>query len=94
MPGMLSVPNQQLDSLIQKIDFLDNNMVEEDEDIIPNWVPLDRCLEKVITTYDYEGARDDELSFKENTCIFVVKKNDDLWYEGIMRNQNGHVFQG
>ncbi len=77
------------DSENQKIEFVD-----EDDDIIPNWVPLDRCLEKVITTYDYERTREDELSFKENMVIYVVKKNDDLWYEGIMKHDNGNVFQG
>ena len=67
---------------------------ELDDDIIPDWVPLDRCLEKVITTFDYEGQREDELSFKENMYIFVIKKNDDHWYEGIMKNENGDVTQG
>ena len=67
---------------------------ESDDDIIPDWVPLDRCLEKVITTYDYEGRREDELSFRENMFIYVIKKNDDHWYEGIMKNENGDVIQG
>ena len=67
---------------------------EEDEDIIPEWVPIDRCLEKVITTYDYEGILADELSFKENTIIYVIKKNNDNWYEGIMKNENGDKVVG
>jgi hypothetical protein len=67
---------------------------ENDHDIIPNWVPIDKCLEKVITIFDYEGSRDDELSFKENMFIYVIKKNDDHWYEGIMKNENGHIIQG
>ena len=57
-------------------------------------VPIERCLEKVITTYDYEGLRDDELSFKENTYIYVIKKNDDHWYEGIMQNERGQIVTG
>jgi len=67
---------------------------ELDDDIIPDWVPLDRCLEKVVTTFDYEGLREDELSFKENMFIYVIKKNDDHWYEGIMKNENGNIVQG
>lgn len=71
-----------------------DNQSDDDDDIIPNWVPLDRCIEKVITIYDYEGLRDDELSFKENMHIYVIKKNDDDWYEGIMKNKNGDIVQG
>lgn len=66
----------------------------EDDGVIPSWVPIDRCIEKVITTYDYEGLRDDELSFKENMYIYVIKKNDDHWYEGIMKTANGNIIQG
>lgn len=51
-------------------------------------------MEKVITTYDYEGLREDELSFKENTYIYVIKKNDDHWYEGIMQNERGQIVTG
>jgi len=67
---------------------------DDEDDIIPNWVPIDRCIEKVITTYDYEGEQADELSFKENMYIYVIKKNDDHWYEGIMKNENGEVVIG
>lgn len=67
---------------------------DEDDEFIPNWVPIDRCLEKVITLFDYEGLRDDELTFKENMYIYVIKKNDDHWYEGIMKTENGEIVQG
>ena len=67
---------------------------ENDHDIIPNWVPIDKCLEKVVTIFDYERTRDDELSFKENMFIYVIKKNDDHWYEGIMKNEHGNIIQG
>jgi hypothetical protein len=70
---------------------MDNN---DDDDIIPNWVPIDRCIEKVITTYDYQGTREDELSFKDNQYIYVIKKNDDHWYEGIMMNEEGKIITG
>lgn len=67
---------------------------DEDHEIIPNWVPINRCIEKVITTFDYEGQRDDELSFKEKMYIYVIKKNDDHWYEGIMKNEMGNIVSG
>jgi len=69
--------------------------VEEDHDVIPPWVPLERLLEKVVTTYGYVGLRDDELSFKENTVVYVLKKNDDHWYEGVMQDDvTGQIFTG
>jgi hypothetical protein len=79
-----------------EFDDVDADLIDDDDDheVIPNWVPINRCLEKVITTFDYEGQRDDELSFKENMFIYVIKKNDDHWYEGIMKNQMGNVISG
>lgn len=77
----------------QDFDDVDGDL-EDDDDMIPNWVPINRCLEKVITTYDYDGNRSDELSFKENMYIYVIKKNDDNWYEGIMKNETGNIVQG
>jgi len=38
-------------------------------------------LEKVIAVYDYTQEREDELSFQENSLIYVLKKNDDGWWE-------------
>lgn len=67
---------------------------EEDDDLIPDWVPIDQCLEKVVTTFDYVGQRDDELSFNANMYIYVLKKNDDHWYEGVMKNEMGRIISG
>lgn len=50
-------------------------------------------LEKVVAIYDYEADKDDELSFSENSVIYVVKKNDDGWYEGVMNGVTG-LFPG
>ncbi|KAI2796213.1 Abl interactor 2 [Blomia tropicalis] len=55
---------------------------------VPDWVPPN-YLEKVIAIYDYVADKDDELTFQENSVIYVTKKNDDGWYEGIM---NGGIF--
>jgi hypothetical protein len=102
-PGMNFPPLPHPDQPFENFDFgpdyidrvLDLEVDNMDDDgIIPNWVPIDRCLEKVITTYDYEGLRDDELSFKENMFIYVIKKNDDHWYEGVMKTEDGRIIQG
>lgn len=37
----------------------------------------------MIAIYDYAADKDDELSFQENSVIYVIRKNDDGWYEGI-----------
>ena len=44
---------------------------------------LDKC-EKVVALYDYTAEQSDELTFVEGQIIFVMKKNDDGWYEGLM----------
>ena len=43
--------------------------------------------------YDYIKVRDDELTFVTGTIIYVVKKNDDGWYEGITNGMTG-LFPG
>jgi hypothetical protein len=88
-----SAAAMQSNDMLENYDF-DEGGDDEDEDLIPNWVPIDRCLEKVITTYEYEGLREDELSFKEGMFIYVIKKNDDHWYEGIMQNEHGKIVTG
>ena len=67
---------------------------EELDNRIPYWVPMDRVIEKVLSTYDYQGVRADELSFRENQIIYVLKKNDDNWYEGIMQREDGEIITG
>ncbi|CAH8628960.1 unnamed protein product [Dicrocoelium dendriticum] len=58
----------------------------------PSWAP-DYYIGKVITLYEYIRDKDDELTFTENQVIFVVKKNDDGWWEGIMNGVTG-LFPG
>ena len=38
----------------------------------------------VVAIYDYARDKEDELSFLEGAIIYVIKKNDDGWYEGAM----------
>jgi hypothetical protein len=98
-PQPLNYEADPIENEIFGVDYIDRVLNLEvdnldDDGIIPNWVPIERCLEKVVTTYEYEGLRDDELSFKENMFIYVIKKNDDHWYEGIMKTENGNIVQG
>lgn len=58
----------------------------------PAWAPA-YYLSKVITLYEYVQDKDDELTFGENQIIYVVKKNDDGWWEGVMNGLTG-LFPG
>ena len=59
---------------------------------VPGWVPKN-YLEKVTAIYDYNADKEDELSFQEGAKIFVLKKNDDGWWEGVMDGITG-LFPG
>ncbi|XP_077591628.1 abl interactor 1a isoform X5 [Stigmatopora nigra] len=58
----------------------------------PQWAPKN-YVEKVVAIYDYSKDKDDELSFMEGAIIYVVKKNDDGWYEGVSGGVTG-LFPG
>lgn len=58
----------------------------------PNWAPKN-YLEKVVAIYDYSKDKEDELSFMEGAIIYVIKKNDDGWYEGVINGVTG-LFPG
>ncbi|MED6286142.1 hypothetical protein CHARACLAT_002771, partial [Characodon lateralis] len=58
----------------------------------PPWAPRS-YLEKVVAVYDYTADKEDELSFQEGAIIYVVKKNEDGWYEGVMNATTG-LFPG
>ncbi|XP_065335896.1 abl interactor 2 isoform X1 [Cloeon dipterum] len=59
---------------------------------LPGWVPKN-YIEKVVAIYDYYADKEDELSFQENCVIYVLKKNDDGWWEGVMDGITG-LFPG
>uniref|UniRef100_A0A674DYE0 Abl-interactor 1b n=1 Tax=Salmo trutta TaxID=8032 RepID=A0A674DYE0_SALTR len=61
-----------------------------DED--PHWAPKS-YVEKVVAIYDYSKDKEDELSFMEGSIIFIIKKNDDGWYEGVCNGVTG-LFPG
>ncbi|XP_061569329.1 abl interactor 1a isoform X7 [Cololabis saira] len=58
----------------------------------PQWAPK-TYMEKVVAIYDYAKDKDDELSFMEGAIIYVVKKNDDGWFEGTINGVTG-LFPG
>uniref|UniRef100_A0A146MHC4 Abl interactor 2 n=3 Tax=Lygus hesperus TaxID=30085 RepID=A0A146MHC4_LYGHE len=63
-----------------------------DELDLPGWVPKN-YIEKVVAIYDYYADKEDELSFQESAVIYVLKKNDDGWWEGVMDGITG-LFPG
>ncbi|XP_037643141.1 abl interactor 1-like isoform X7 [Sebastes umbrosus] len=58
----------------------------------PHWAPK-VYLEKVVAIYDYSKDKEDELSFMEGAIIYIIKKNDDGWYEGVSGGVTG-LFPG
>ncbi|XP_071340842.1 abl interactor 1a isoform X12 [Trachinotus anak] len=58
----------------------------------PQWAPKN-YIEKVVAIYDYSKDKDDELSFMEGAIIYVIKKNDDGWFEGVCNGVTG-LFPG
>ncbi|XP_026481898.1 abl interactor 2 isoform X2 [Ctenocephalides felis] len=63
-----------------------------DEEDLPGWVPKN-YIEKVVAIYDYYADKEDELSFQESSVVYVLKKNDDGWWEGVMDGITG-LFPG
>uniref|UniRef100_A0A3B5QGF1 Abl-interactor 1b n=1 Tax=Xiphophorus maculatus TaxID=8083 RepID=A0A3B5QGF1_XIPMA len=58
----------------------------------PHWAPK-AFLEKVVAIYDYTKDKEDELSFMEGAIIYIIKKNDDGWFEGVCNGVTG-LFPG
>lgn len=58
-------------------------------------INLCKCLTiiTVVAIYDYYADKDDELSFQESSVLYVLKKNDDGWWEGVMDGVTG-LFPG
>lgn len=54
----------------------------------PDWAPKN-YIEKVISLYDYTKEKPDELNLCENAIIYVTKKNEDGWYEGVLDGEEG-----
>lgn len=48
----------------------------------------------VVSLYEYTQQRDDELTFPEGVIIYVIKKNDDGWFEGVSEGGKTGLFPG
>ncbi|XP_074623050.1 abl interactor 1-like [Acropora palmata] len=59
----------------------------------PPWAP-ENYIEKVVSLYEYTQQRDDELTFPEGVIIYVIKKNDDGWFEGVSEGGKTGLFPG
>lgn len=57
------------------------------------WSPIKWFYVPVVAIYDYYADKEDELSFQESSVIYVLKKNDDGWWEGVMDGITG-LFPG
>lgn len=58
-----------------------------------SWIP-ENYIEKVVSLYEYNQQRDDELTFAEGVIIYVIKKNDDGWFEGVTEGGATGLFPG
>ncbi|VDO33107.1 unnamed protein product [Haemonchus placei] len=79
------------------------NSTHEDEPLPPppqanffdahaDWIPRN-YIEKAVALYDYDADKPDELSLRENCIVYVLRKNDDGWYEGVLDGVTG-LFPG
>uniref|UniRef100_A0A915NCK7 SH3 domain-containing protein n=2 Tax=Meloidogyne incognita group TaxID=654580 RepID=A0A915NCK7_MELJA len=59
---------------------------------VPNWVPH-QYIEKAFVLYDYESRNADELRLYQGATVYVLKKNEDGWFEGVMDGITG-LFPG
>ncbi|VDM52063.1 unnamed protein product [Angiostrongylus costaricensis] len=52
------------------------------------------CLKmNTIALYDYDADKPDELSLRENCIVYVLRKNEDGWFEGVLDGVTG-LFPG
>ena len=52
------------------------------------------CCLSVVSLYEYVQQRDDELTFQDGVILYVIKKNDDGWYEGVTEGGATGLFPG
>ena len=46
-------------------------------------------LEKVVAKYDFMTGKEGELSFETGQTIYVMRKNNDSWWEGVANGVSG-----
>uniref|UniRef100_A0A914RE96 SH3 domain-containing protein n=1 Tax=Parascaris equorum TaxID=6256 RepID=A0A914RE96_PAREQ len=48
---------------------------------------------RTIALYDYDAEKPDELTLRENCVVYVLRKNEDGWFEGVLDGCTG-LFPG
>uniref|UniRef100_A0A6A7FQR4 Abl interactor 2 n=1 Tax=Hirondellea gigas TaxID=1518452 RepID=A0A6A7FQR4_9CRUS len=100
--GMPPPPSPASSGLVSELDYPSHRSSGASSPPLPPPPPHDGeavtlvppvYVEKVIAVYDYTADKDDELSFSENATIYVLKKNDDGWWEGVLNGVTG-LFPG
>lgn len=43
----------------------------------------------MVALYSYEQDKPEELSFQEGDVIYLTRRNDDGWCEGVLNGVNG-----
>ncbi|XP_067869446.1 abl interactor 1-like isoform X2 [Heterodontus francisci] len=53
------------------------------------WIPAN-YIEKAVALYTYDKRNDDDLTFQEGEVIYVITKNENGWYEGVINGATGY----
>ena len=48
----------------------------------------------MVSLYEYVRQQDDELTFQEGVVIYVIRKDDNGWYEGVTEGGATGLFPG
>ncbi|VDK77356.1 unnamed protein product [Litomosoides sigmodontis] len=83
-----SSKNQPTSSANVRSPFVLGSQFDRSYDWIPNVY-----IEKAVALYDYEAEKPDELTLRENCIVYVLRKNEDGWYEGVLNGCTG-LFPG
>lgn len=43
----------------------------------------------VVVLYDYQASRPDDLTLAEGDVIYLTRRHDDGWCEGVLRGNTG-----
>ncbi|PAA64717.1 hypothetical protein BOX15_Mlig023343g2, partial [Macrostomum lignano] len=98
-PPEPELPEPQFDSSSNANVDISSLVPQADEQLVPHqpsdpgWAP-EFYLRRVVAIYDYISDVSDELTFSEGAVIYVVRKNDDGWWEGYMEPGVSGLFPG
>ncbi|CAJ0602706.1 unnamed protein product [Cylicocyclus nassatus] len=87
-PAMQVLNSTHEDELLPPPPHSQANFFDAQADRIPR-----NYIEKAVALYDYDADKTDELSLRENCIVYVLRKNDDRWFEGVLDGVTG-LFSG